>query len=71
MAQNLAVESLLKEIDKVLHEKQKMNAIFDAQISELETAIDQLCGKRVWETEPESLYDDTNMDYIKSSVEEM
>lgn len=71
MANNIAIESLLKERQKVLDEKQRMNQIFDAQIKEFETAIERIDGKRVWEYEPAIVYDDEHPDYIKNSLEEI
>lgn len=67
---NLAEQTLLDQRQKLIHEKEQMIAKFDEQISQLETAIERLLGKKVWEIENLTLYDDTNPDYIKGSIEE-
>lgn len=71
MAQNIAVDLLYKQLDRIKLEKQASIDRFDDQISKLQTAIDQLDGKKVWSNEPAELYDDTNPDYIKNSQEEI
>jgi hypothetical protein len=71
MAQNIALRSLVKERDNLIAERNSTYSKLSEQISELETAIEQLSGKKVWEVKAETLYDDENPDYIKSSLEEI
>jgi len=42
----------------------------NSEISDLENSIETLSGKKVWETEPQDLYDDENPNYLKPSYEE-
>jgi len=42
----------------------------NSEISELEKAIEELSGKKVWEIESVVIYDDESPDYIKSSIED-
>lgn len=65
-----AVEALLQKRDEVVAEKTRVNEKFDQEISELETAIETLSGKKVWEMPRETRYDDESPDYIKQSFEE-
>ena len=71
MAQNIAIKLLLKQRETLVSEKQAAMEHFDTQIQELETAIDELYGKRVWNYSALELFDDTHPDYIRSSSEEM
>lgn len=71
MAQNPAIELLLKEKKKLTTERDNMFAKLSLEIVEIDTAIERLSGKRVWEVETEYVYDDTNPDYIKGSLEEI
>lgn len=65
------IKHLLEKRNALLDEKQKAIAKFDAEILEMESAIDTLGGKRVWTTEPALIYDDENPEYIKQSQEEI
>jgi hypothetical protein len=47
-----------------------MDAI-NKEIADIESGIERLSGKRVWEIEAELKYDDENPDYIKASLEEI
>lgn len=67
---NNAVETLLKERDKLIGARDEAAARFNAEIHELETAIDKLAGKKIWELPREEKYDDTHPDYIKASIED-
>ena len=69
--ENLAVQSLLIKRDELLAEKAKMEEQFDTQIGEIETAINQLSGKKAWEIDRSEYFDDTHPNYIKGSFEEM
>ncbi len=71
MAQNLAIQSLLTKRDQLLSEKAKLIERLDSEIKEIETAIEELSGKKVWEIKEMVLYDDEHPDYIKSSQEEI
>lgn len=67
---NNAIETLLKERDKLVMARDEAVARFYAEIHEIETAIEKLSGKRVWEFPREIRYDDEHPDYIKGSIEE-
>jgi hypothetical protein len=69
MAQNIALESLLKEWNRLNDEKKLMLNQYNECLSELETAMEQLSGKKVWEIQNETVYDDQHPDYIKGSIE--
>jgi hypothetical protein len=71
MAQSIALESLISKREQLLSEMKAMEDRFKAEISELDTAIELLSGKTVWQIQSESLYNDEHPDYIKSSQEEM
>ena len=70
MAQNIALQSLINERDKLISAKAEAIANFDKQILEFDNAIDEISGKKYWGYS-DTLYDDENPDYIKSSLEEI
>ncbi len=65
-----ALGLLLIERRKLLDEQAAMVSQFNQKINEIEAAIDMIEGKKVWKNEPIDLYDDTNPDYIKQSIED-
>jgi hypothetical protein len=67
---NNAVEALLKERDKLVIARDEAAARFNDEIMGLETAIEKLSGKKVWEAAKEIAYDDEHPDYIKASIED-
>ena len=67
---NNAVEALLKERDKLVIARDEAAARFNDEIMGLETAIEKLSGKKVWEAAREIVYDDEHPDYIKASIED-
>lgn len=69
--QNAAIELLLKNRQRLIDEKAKMLFKFKKELSEVNTAIEQLSGKTVWETASDFAYDDENPNYIKASEEEI
>jgi ubiquinone biosynthesis protein UbiJ len=71
MAQNIALQSLITERDRVIAERNAALSHFSEQISELETAIEQLSGKKVWEVKNDFVYGDTDPNYVKASLEEI
>lgn len=70
MAQTIVTQLLLKERERLIDEMQKMKVLFKNQIREIETAIDQIEGKQVWDYGSPIIYDDNNPDYIKGSIED-
>lgn len=70
MAHKIAVEVLLKERQKLIEVKFLLIQQHDFKIQEIETAVDELCGKQVWTNEPPIIYDDESPDYIKWSIED-
>lgn len=71
MSSNTAIEALIKKRDEIKAEQIRVNAQFDANILQIETAIETLTGKRVWELPPTERFDDENPDYIRQSIEEI
>lgn len=71
MSQSIAVEHLLLKRQQLIDEKSKMVSQFDQQISHLDSAVETLSGKKVWELSSETLYDDEHPEYIKASAEEI
>lgn len=71
MSNKLAAELLLKKRNELVELKRKMLDRYNKDISEIESAIESLEGKKVWQIEPSLIYDDENPDYIKSSLEEI
>ena len=71
MAQDIVTETLLKKRNQLLLEKEQMLEKLNQEINSIEAAIERLSGKKVWEIEPTTFYDDENPDYIKASIEEM
>jgi len=67
---NPAIEALLQKRQKIIAEKVAINKQLDFNINGIENAIEQLSGKRVWEVESETIFDDENPNYIKSSIED-
>ena len=67
---NPAIESLLQKRQKIIAEKVAINKQWDSNINGIENAIEQLSGKKVWEVESETVFDDENPNYIKSSIED-
>ena len=71
MAHNDAIEVLFKEKNKLEIERDFHIDRLNKLISDLETSIEVLSGKKVWEVENAVKFDDENPDYIKSSKEEI
>lgn len=70
MKHEVAINALQKQRIDLISKKEQFNSEIDLEINELESSIEVLSGKRVWETEPQSLYDDNNPNYLKPSYEE-
>jgi hypothetical protein len=70
MEHKSAIDTLTEKKAELVAERDRMLARFNLEISQLETAIDTLCGKKVWLMAEPVLYDDENPDYIKSSIED-
>ncbi len=68
---DVVTETLLKKRNQLLLEKEQMLEKLNQEINSIEAAIERLSGKKVWEIEPTTFYDDENPDYIKASIEEM
>jgi hypothetical protein len=70
MEHKSAIDALTLKRQELIAERDQMLAKFNAEISGLETAIETLCGKTVWQQGDLELYDDENPNYIKSSIED-
>lgn len=68
---NLAVETLLKQRQQLEDERQKMWERFSNDISEIDSAIEAISGRKHTELVNEVRYDDEHPDYIKGSQEEI
>jgi len=67
---NLATEALLEKRQKLINKRVEVLENIDNEIDEIEKAIEQLSGKKVWDVVKEEKFDDENPDYIKSSIED-
>lgn len=67
---NHPIEILNQKRKQLLTEKEVFLSRINAEINEIEVAMERVAGKKVWEIEQELVYDDTNPDYIKGSIEE-
>lgn len=70
MQNQVSVELLHSKRTELMTERKAFLAKIDHDISSIEVAIELLSGLKVWETEPEILFDDENHNYIKSSIED-
>jgi hypothetical protein len=68
---NVAVESLLKQRQDLITERDRITEKFYNDISEIDAAIQSLTGRKASEVANEYKYDDENPNYIKGSFEEM
>ena len=66
-----AIDSLLKQRQILIARKISMMEEINQEIADIESGIEIISGKKVWEIEPALKYDDQNPDYIKASVEEI
>lgn len=66
-----AIKELLRKKQELKAEQKRNWDEFEKQISDLDTAIETLSGKKVWELAKEERYDDESPIYIKGSHEEM
>jgi hypothetical protein len=71
MNNELAIETLQHKRQQLLLEKETFLSRINAEINSIESSIESLSGKKVWETEPAMVYDDENPDYIRQSLEEI
>jgi len=67
MAHNDAIEVLFTERNKLINERDAMLQKFSTLIMGIESSIEVLSGKKVWEIAPETIYFDTNPDYIRGT----
>jgi hypothetical protein len=64
---NPAIEILYKNKLKLEGERDEMYYRLSEEIKGIDTAIEILSGKKVWEVESEMEFDDLKPDYIKGS----
>jgi len=67
---NPAIEALLQKRNDLTVKRDTDFYLATQDIKGIETAIEQLSGKKVWEVQSETVYDDENPNYIKSSIED-
>lgn len=70
MAYSVGITALVKERNGLMAEKLDFNSNIDKQIAEMESCIELLSGKKIWEVEKQELFDDENPNYIKGSIED-
>lgn len=66
-----AIETLLQKVAELKHKRDLEFNKATQEINSIESSIEQLTGKKVWQLEPEFKYDDESPNYIKGSFEEM
>lgn len=71
MSKNVAIEALITQREKLISERDNMLVKFNNDIQEVESSIELLSGKKVWDIVSETRFDDESPNYIKSSEEEM
>ena len=71
MSKNLAIETLITQREKLVSERDRMTETFNNQIAEIESSIETLSGRKVWDVISETRFDDESPHYIKSSEEEI
>lgn len=70
MNNNLAVDTLIKKREDLLVAKAAAINQFNAEIQQINRAIETLSGQNVFEAQNIALYDDERHDYIKQSIED-
>lgn len=71
MSQSLGIDALIEKRESLVLERNNAIARFDSEISELDSCIELLSGKSVFEVTNETRFDDENPDYIRQSKEEI
>ena len=66
-----AIESLMRQREVLILRRTAMITEINLEIADIETGIERLAGKKVWETEPVVIYDDEHPHYINASIEEI
>ena len=71
MPNSYSIEALVTKREQLVSERDSMLEQFNNEIREMESSIELLSGKKVWEVLSETSFDDTHPSYIKSSQEEI
>lgn len=71
MSQPLGIETLIEKRESLVFERNNAISRFDNEIGELDSCIELLSGKKLFEVLSEEKFDDTNPNYIKASAEEI
>ena len=69
MQRSIGIKALVKERNALLSQKVEFLVEINKQISEMESCIELLSGKKVWDIQQEEWFDDELPDYIKGSIE--
>ena len=69
--QLVVIETLIKKRESLIFERDNMVDLANKAISEMESCIELLSGKKVWEMPLEERFDGLNPNYIRSSQEEI
>lgn len=63
----VVIDTLMNKRGQLIIERDGIVNNFNAQIEEIEDALDKLAGKAVWRPEKTEAYDDENPNYIKGT----
>ncbi len=63
----VVISTLMNKRHQIILERDKLVKELNAQIEEIEVALDTLAGGPVWDKPVESIYDDENPSYIKGT----
>lgn len=71
MSQALGIEALIEKRENLVLKRNNAISRFDNEIGELESCIEFLSGKKLFEVLSEEKFDDESPTYIKASAEEI
>ena len=63
----IAIEVLVKQREVLILRRSEMIAQINGEISDIEAGIETLSGKKVWEMQPLSQYEDEKVGYIQGT----
>lgn len=70
MEQNYAIDALETKREIVKAEMNKVMQEFEKQLSDIDSAIKMIRGDHVWDYSIGKVYDDSDPNYIKGSIED-
>lgn len=66
-----AIQELLAKRQTLIAERDRILEQYHKEICEIESALELIYGKKVWQIETTPKYDDENPNYIKGSYEKL